>query len=61
MSTIEIFDLALSHVNHILSMINDKEQVEEYKAKKAELEVLIEIEREKQMRIVRRIVEEAEK
>ena len=59
MSQIEILDMALSHIKDVLSLISDPEQVEEYKAKKAELEDLIEIERAKVLRAVSRMLEGA--
>lgn len=57
----EILDMALSHVNDILHMINDPESVKEYEIKRHKLEELLEIEREKQMRVIDKVLEEAGK
>lgn len=57
----EILDMALSHVNDILQMINDPKQVKEYEIKRHKLEELLEIEREKQMRVIDKVLEEAGK
>lgn len=57
----EILDMALSHVNDILQMINDPKQVKEYEIKRHQLEELLEIEREKQMRVIDKVLEGVEK
>lgn len=57
----EILDMALSHVNSILHMINDPESVKEYEIKRHQLEELLEIERAKQRRVIKKVLEGAAK